>query len=130
MIKRSNGAFMGDMQTKRISSKLKNVFDKIVGGNIPSFNDYDKLDDDEREYLKYVSSKSNLEDKLSVPAPKKDTDEQLINKFDVMRGQLCAGQDNREMIEEFKKILIELCDKKLLPRRQVSDILIDLARYY
>lgn len=130
MMKRPNGAFMGDIKTKRISNNLKNVFDKIVGGNIPSFNDYDKLDDDEREYLKFVSSKANLEDKLAVPAPKKDTDEKLINKFEVYRGQLCAGQDNKEMIEEFKKLLIILCDKKLLPRRQVSDILIDLARYY
>ncbi len=130
MIKRIDGRFMGDIQSKRVSSKLKNVFDKIVGGNVPSFSDYDKLDDDEREYLKYVSSKANLEDKLAVPAPKKDTDEQLINKFEVYRGQLCAGQDNKEMIEEFKKLLVVLCDKKLLPRRQVSDILIDLARFY
>ena len=130
MIKRPNGAFMGNLQTKRVSNNLKNVFDKIVGGNIPSFNDYDKLDDDEREYLKFVSSKANIEDKLAVPAPKKDTDEKLINKFEVYRGQICAGQDNKEMIQEFKKLLVVLCDKKLLPRRQVSDILIDLARYY
>ena len=130
MIKRPNGAFMGDIQTKRVSSKLKNVFDKIVGGNIPSYNDYDKLDDDEKEYLKYVSTKANLEDKLAVPTPKKDTDEQLINKYEVIRGQICAGQDNKEMIEDFKKLLVVLCDKKLLPRRQVSDILIDLARLY
>lgn len=130
MIKRPNGAFMGNLQTKRVSNNLKNVFDKIVGGNIPSFNDYDKLDDDEREYLKFVSSKANIEDKLAVPAPKKDTDEKLINKFEIFRGQICAGQDNKEMIQEFKKLLVVLCDKKLLPRRQVSDILIDLARYY
>jgi len=130
MIKRPNGAFMGNLQSKRISNNLKNVFDKIVGGNVPTYNDYDKLDDDEKEYLKYVSSKANLEDKLAVPTPKKDEDEKLINKYEVIRGQICAGQDNKEMIQEFKKLLVVLCDKKLLPRRQVSDILIDLARLY
>lgn len=130
MIKRPNGAFMGDVKTKRISNNLKNVFDKIVGGNIPTFNDYNKLDDDEREYLKYVSTKANLEDKLAVPTPNKDTDEKLINKYEIYKGQICAGQDNKEMVQDFKKLLVLLCDKKLLPRRQVSDILIDLARLY
>lgn len=130
MMKRPNGAFMGDIKTKRISNNLKNVFDKIVGGNIPTFNDYNKLDDDEREYLKYVSTKANLEDKLAVPTPNKDTDEKLINKYEIYKGQICAGQDNKEMVQDFKKLLVLLCDKKLLPRRQVSDILIDLARLY
>lgn len=130
MIKRPNGAFMGDIQSKRVSNKLKNVFDKILGGNIPSFSDYESLDDDEREYLKYVSSKANIDDKLSVPTPKKDDAEKLINKYEIYRGMLIAGQDNKQMVEDFKKLLVELCDKKLLPRRQVSDILIDLARLY
>lgn len=130
MMKRPNGAFMGDIKTKRISNNLKNVFDKIVGGNIPTFNDYNKLDDDEREYLKYVSTKANLEDKLAVPTPNKDNDEKLINKYEIYKGQICAGQDNKEMVQDFKKLLVLLCDKKLLPRRQVSDILIDLARLY
>lgn len=130
MIKRPNGSFMGDIQSKRVSNKLKNVFDKIVGGSIPSFNDYDKLDDDEREYLKYVSSKANLEDKLAVPTPRKDTDEQLVDRFNVLRGQLIAGNDNKQLINEFKKIILDMCDKKLLPRRQVSDILIDIERNY
>jgi hypothetical protein len=130
MIKRPNGAFMGDLQSRRVSNKLRNVFEKIVGGSVPSYNDYNKLDADEIEYLHFVAKKSNLLDKLEVPTPKKDDDEKMMNRFEVLRGQLMAGNDNKQMIGEFKKLILDMADKKLLPRRQVSDILIDIERMY
>jgi hypothetical protein len=130
MIKRPNGAFMGELQSRRVGSKLKNVFEKIVGGSVPSYNDYNKLDADEIEYLHFVAKKSNLLDKLDVPTPKKDDDEKMMNRFEVLRGQLMAGNDNKQMISEFKKLILDMADKKLLPRRQVSDILIDIERMY
>jgi hypothetical protein len=130
MIKRPNGAFMGDLQSRRISNNLKNIFQKVVGGSIPNFQDLSKLDDDEKEYLHYVAKKTNLVDKLQVPTPKKDEDERMINRFEVLRGQIVAGNDNIQLINEFKKLVLEMSDKKLLPRRQVSDILIDLERAY
>jgi len=130
MIKRPNGAFMGDLQSRRVSNNLKNVFEKIVGGNIPSYKDFSKLDNDEIEYLHYVAKKTNLADKLQVPTPNKDTEEKMISRYEVLRGQIVAGNDNKELIREFKKLLMDMADKKLLPRRQVSDILIDIERTF
>jgi len=54
----------------------------------------------------------------------------MMNRFEVLRGQLMAGNDNKQMISEFKKLILDMADKKLLPRRQVSDILIDIERMY
>lgn len=130
MIKRPNGAFMGDLQSRRVSNNLKNVFEKIVGGNVPSYKDFSKLDNDEIEYLHYVAKKTNLADKLQVPTPNKDTEEKMISRYEVLRGQIIAGNDNKELIKEFKKLLLDMSDKKLLPRRQVSDILIDIEKMY
>lgn len=128
MIKRPNGGFMGELPSKRVSSKLQNVFKKIVGGGTPSFNEMERLDDDEREYLHYVAKRSNILDKLQVPTPRRDNEEQMTHRYEVLRGQLLSGNDNKEMIKEFKKLILDMADKKLLPRRQVSDILIDLER--
>jgi hypothetical protein len=130
MIKRPSGAFMGDLQSRRVSNKLKSVFDKIIGGSVPSYQDFAKLDEDEKQYLHYVAKKSNLLDKLQVPTPNKDEEEKMINRFEILRGQIVAGNDSRELIKEFKKLIMEMGDKKLLPRRQISDILIDIERVY
>ena len=130
MIKRPNGAFMGDLQSRRVSNNLRNVFQKVVGGNVPNFQDFAKLDEDEKEYLHYVAKKTNLLDKLQVPTPNKDAEEKMISRYEILRGQIVAGNDNRQLISEFKKLLMDMCDKKLLPRRQVSDILIDIEKMY
>jgi len=130
MIKRPSGAFMGDLQSRRVSNKLRSVFDKIIGGSVPSYQDFAKLDEDEKQYLHYVAKKSNLLDKLQVPTPNKDEEEKMISRFEILRGQIVAGNDSRELIKEFKKLIMEMGDKKLLPRRQISDILIDIERVY
>lgn len=130
MIKRPNGAFMGDLQSRRVSNNLRNIFEKVVGGNIPNYQDFAKLDEDEKQYLHYVSKKANLVDKLQVPTPNKDEEERMINRYEILRGQLVAGNDNKQMIAEFKKLLLDMSDRKLLPRRQVSDILIDIEKMY
>jgi hypothetical protein len=128
MIKRINGKFMPDMKTKRISPSLTAVFRKVAGGSLPNFSELEKLDDDEREYLKHISKKCNLSSRLEVPSPKKDKTETLVNQFEIMRGQLIAGNDSKDLIKNFKKILIEMLEKDLLPKGQAKDILIDLAR--
>jgi len=128
MIKRHSGQFMGDIRTKRVSPNLTTIFKKVSGGQVPSFNDYEKLDDDEREYLQFVARKSNLADKLQVPSPKKDKTEQLVNQFEIMRGQIIAGNDSKELLKKFKSILIELAERDLIPKGQMKDILIEIMK--
>jgi hypothetical protein len=129
MIKRHTGQSINDIRSKRISNNMRNVFKKISGGEIPSFNDYEKLDDDEREYLQFVARRSNLLDKLNVPAPKKDKTEQLINQFEIMRGQIMAGNDSQELLRKFKQIILEMSERKLIPRSQMLELLTEIARF-
>lgn len=128
MIKRHNGQFIQDFKTKRISPNLTTVFRKVAGGSLPSFTDLEKLDDDEREYLRHVANKSHLSSKLEVPSPKKDKNETLINQFEIMRGQLIAGNDSKELVKKFKQVIVEMLDQDLIPRGHAKDILIELAR--
>lgn len=130
MVKKPNGLFMGDLKSRRVSDKVRNVIEKIIGGNIPTYNDYNTLDDDEKEYLYFVSKKSNLIDKLNVPTPSKNDEEKLKHRFEILRGQLISGNDNMEMVKEFKQVLIRMSELKLIPRNQVTDILIDLEKSY
>ena len=128
MIKRHGGQFMPDMKTRRVSPNLTVVFKKIAGGALPSFSELEKLDDDEREYLKFVSNKSNLSSKLDVPTPKKDKNEQLINQFEIMRGQMIAGNDSKDLFRKFKQILVEMLERDLIPKGQAKDILLEMSK--
>jgi hypothetical protein len=128
MIKRCGGQFMGDMKTRRVSPNLTVVFKKIAGGALPSFSELEKLDDDERDYLRFVSNKSNLSSKLDVPTPKKDKNEQLINQFEIMRGQMIAGNDSKDLFRRFKQVLVEMLERDLIPKGQAKDILLEMSK--
>ena len=66
-------------------------------------------------------------DRLNIPTPNKDADEKDINQFEIMRGQIVAGNDSVDLINKFKKLVVKMSEKGLLPSRQVKDILISLT---
>jgi hypothetical protein len=125
-IRRKTKSNYPDMPSKRVSNNLKGIINTIVGGGMPKFNEMSKLDEEEKNYLHKLIKKSNMEDRLSVPAPSKDQEEKDIHQFEVMKGQLMSGNDSKEMVKTFKGLIIKLSKKGLLPRNEVSDLLEDL----
>jgi hypothetical protein len=98
-----------------------------VGNGNPTYDELDKLNDDDRRYLHTLTKKSDLLDKISVPTPSKDLEKAEINRFEIMRGELISGNDNKDFIKDFKLLLVKLTNKGLLPSRQSKEILMDLA---
>jgi len=56
-----------------------------------------------------------------------DKEQQDNHRFEVLKGEINAGNDNKEMIKEFKLLLLKFIHKNKLPRRQAQEILIDLV---
>jgi len=126
-LRRPAGSNISELPSQRVSQPLGSVIRKIVGGGSPSFDELHKLSDDDRRYLHTISKKSNLLDKVNVPTPSKDLEQAEINKFEIMRGELMSGNDNRDFIRDFKLLLVKLTSKGLLPSRQSKEILMELA---
>jgi hypothetical protein len=126
-LRNPSGCNIVSLPSTRITAPLGNVLRKIVGGGQPNFDELNKLDDEDRRYLHTIAKKSNLLDKISVPTPSKDLEAEEINKFEIMRGEIMSGNDNRDFIKEFKLLLVKLTNKGLLPSRQSKELLLDLA---
>ena len=125
-IKRPSGGNITEFPSSKVSNKLSRVFKKIVGGQLPSYNELSDLTEDEKNYLYKVSKKAEILDKLSIPAPSKDKEEKDIHQFEVMKGEIMAGNDSKEMIKSFKLLLNKLSKSGALPKQQVSEVLTDL----
>lgn len=121
--KRANKTNYNDLPSKRISSKLKGIINTIVGGGNPNYNDLSNLDENEKEYLYKICKKSNLLDRLTIPAPSKDREEKDIHEFEVMKGQIMSGNDNKDLVKKFKIHIMKMAKQGLLPRNEVNDIL-------
>jgi hypothetical protein len=121
------GACLNDIKSERVSPNILSVVRTILGGGSPTFEDIERMSDDERNYIHRLASRASLTDRLSIPAPDKKKDEQDINQFEIMKGQIMAGNDSHKLHKDFKLLVMKLMDKKLLPKRQATDILFKMA---
>jgi len=126
-IKRPSGSVIAQFPSQRISPKVQKILTNMIGGSLHSFEDYSELDDDERTYLHRLSEFSNIDSRLRLPAPKLNKDDQDTNRFEILKGQILAGNDNPSMVKEFKLLILKLSRNKLLPSGQTKDLLMTLA---
>jgi len=126
-IRRKSRSNYLDMPSKMISPKLSKIMTQIIGGNVPAYNDIKDLSVEEQNYLHKVLSKSNLDDKFSVPTPSKDKREKDIHNFEVMKGEIMSGNDSKELVKKFKLLIVKLSREGILPRNETNDLLLTLA---
>lgn len=126
-IRRPSGGSIVEFPSVKISSNLSNVLKKIVGRGVPVFEDLEALTDEEKAYLHKLAKESQIIDRLSIPAPKKDDIDKDLNRFEILKGQITSGNDNKELIKEFKMLIMKLTNIKIIPKTQARDILFDLT---
>ena len=126
-LKRPSGGNIVEIPSIKVSKNLGGVIKKMLGGAIPTYSDISKLSEPEKAYLHKVSQKSNILDKFDIPAPAKDNQDKDVHQFEVMRGEIMAGNDSKELIKKFKLHILKLSRNGTLPKREVQEILEELV---
>jgi len=122
------GGAVKELPSQKISMGLVRVLKTIGKGSLPSFDEIKGLAEGDKETLHKVITHSRLNDKVSVPTPQSKTDEEkLADRFDILKGEIVAGNDNRALVKEFKVLLMKLLNAGRVPRKEAHDILTDLA---
>ena len=124
--KHNKGYRIAGYPMKKVSSNFGGVMRTIAGGGIPKFEDFNRLSEEEKDYLHKVSEKAGILDKLSIPQPSKDKLEQDIHEFEVMKGEILAGNDSPEVIKKFKLILLKLTKTGTIPKREGMEMMEEL----
>jgi len=125
-VKHMKGYGIKGHPSKQISKNLSSVIKTIVGGGVPKYDDLSNLSNEEKTYLHNVSKKAGIIDKLSIPTPSKDIQDRDIHDFEVMKGEILAGNDSTVLIKKFKLLLLKLSKSNLIPKRETSEIMEDL----
>jgi len=110
-----------------IGGNVANVLKSIVVGKRPKPKDVLLLNDDEKEYLSGVGIATGLEDLSEMPTKKKTEEQKEMHEFEVLRGQIGAGNDNPKIVKDFKNQLIKMVKAKKVKKHQAHDILLELA---
>ena len=115
-----------------ISSDFIHLLYEII--NTKKFNTigYDKLDDPEKELFDRLITfaKISRNDIDNMSKHRKITDKQRdidIKRFNILKGEIVAGNDNPNVIKEMKALLIKLYDEKVIGKADFNRIMQNLV---
>jgi len=119
-----SGNSVPSLPTEKLSKNLNKVITTLVGKGVPSYEDINSLSKDEKGKLRQICNKCQV-DSPAIPKMKGEG-EQEDDRFQILRGEIIAGNDNQKITREFKAMLIKFVNEGRIPRRQANEILHEL----
>lgn len=119
-----SGNTIGTLPTEKVSKPLAKVIRTLVGKGIPSYEDISELSKEDKVKLHHICKTC----KVNSPAvPKmKGEGEAEEDRFNILRGEIIAGNDSPKIAKEFKVMLLKFVNEGRIPRRQANEILQEL----
>ena len=122
------GGQIAELPQMSISPKLGKMLNNIINGRgFPSHDELSGLEDSDKDIMYKVFKMSKAEGIDAIPRPNKTKDEAEFNRFTILKGQILAGNNSKELIKEFKALLVKLIHNGKILRKEGHDILLDLA---
>ena len=115
---------IANIKSKMLTKNMKVIIDKFITDQDILFEDVEVLNDDEKDYLANIAQKCDVDDRLRIPSPKLTKIQSDINKFQILRGELIAGNDSKELIKDFKVLLLKLMNSKHISKSEGNEIMI------
>jgi hypothetical protein len=111
--------------TQKISSRLVLIINQIIKKSQPDIDELDGLSEDEKVLLHKLVQYCKLP--FNVYNPNKTKEEAENSRFEILRGEVFAGNDSVVIIKELKLLIVRFMQQGRIPRREGHDLLTDLA---
>ena len=119
-----SGNTIGTLPTEKISRPLAKVMRTLVGKGIPSYEDIAELSKEDKVKLHHICKTCKV-DSPAIPKMKGEG-EQEEDRFNILRGEIIAGNDSPKIAKEFKVMLMKFVAEGRIPKRQANEILHEL----
>ena len=98
-----------------ITDDLKSIIKHILRSDFDVEDDVELLEDHEQKLLNELLETCKIDNIFTIRNFHRDTAKnKLITKFNIMKDELLIGNDSPELIEDFKQLIEDLREKKLL----------------
>jgi len=122
-IRQPSNQSVPSLPVQRISKKLANILTCILDHGKPEYSDLEELSEEDKLLLSTISSTTKLGSKLSLPTPNKSKNEKEEHRFQVLKGQILAGNDSPQIVKELKTLLMKFMNDRRLSKTEVLSIL-------
>ena len=111
-----------------LTRKTKLIVQNLLRQNPISFEDIDALNEDEKEQIDTIVSKTEITDRLKIPNTKRSRLEKDLYRFNVLKGSIIAGGDNIEMLKDFRLLLLKLSNSGYISKKECNEVLMELLK--
>ena len=111
-----------------LTRKTKAIVQNLLRQNPISYEDIDALDEEEKEQIDTIVSKTEITDRLKIPNTKKTRLERDLNKFNVLRGSIISGNNSTELLKDFRLLLLKLSNSGYISKKETSEVLMEMLK--
>jgi len=111
-----------------LTRKTKAIVQKLLQDVEVTFEEIDSLNEDEKNDIDTIISKTDIDTRLRVPNTKKTRLERDLHKFNVLRGSIISGGDNIEMLRDFRRLLLHLTNENYISKKECNEVLMELLK--
>lgn len=119
-----SGNTIPTLPSEKVSKPLAKVMRTLVGKGIPSYEDIADLSKEDKVKLHHICKTCKV-DSPAIPKMKGEG-EQEEDRFNILRGEIIAGNDSPKIAKEFKVMLMKFMNEGRIPKRQANEILQEL----
>jgi hypothetical protein len=122
MLKFPSGNRIPQIPSQRVSPELTTVLKEMAEGRTPQYKHFEGMSVDDKEKFHHIVRHSQFQ-AVEVPPPDKEAHDKEVERFEILRGEILAGNDNKELIREFKAKLLKFSREGRIPRREANEIM-------
>jgi hypothetical protein len=90
-------------------------------------SEFRDLEPSDQEFMARLLTDSCVQDRVALPEVELSQDSQDLQRFEVLKGQIGAGNDSRELVAEFKTLLVRFVKKGWVAKAAAADVLAELV---
>ena len=127
MIRHVSGNALPHLPTHKVGNNVAHILKQVVGGGLPCADTICGLGLEEKRQLHNIQKHTRIDLPVAISHPDLSESKKTHNRFEILKGELSAGNNSPILLKEFKVLLMRLMDSGDLPRRQAHSIMTDLT---
>jgi len=107
-----------------VSEDTKELINDVLNTGKMNHKHFSKLPNNEQSYLYNVIQGAGLLEHFKLKLPNDKEDE---NRFEVLKGEFLAGNDNVKLIRELRALIVKFSNEGKITKRQMTDLLLEIV---
>ena len=107
-----------------VSEDTKELINDVLNTGKMNHKHFSKIPNNEQSYLYNVIQGAGLLEHFKLKLPNDKEDE---NRFEILKGEFLAGNDNVKLIRELRALIVKFSNEGKITKRQMTDLLLEIV---